>query len=116
MSKKKVALVTMMLLLLILPLVGCGSSGKPEAAPLAVGKEATVTAPSYMANDEVNGKKMVELLRAENDPVLAKLMFDKVIDGIDEGAKVKVVSQQGSLVKVNYKGKDIFLWLNHLKQ
>ena len=44
------------------------------------------------------------------------MVLDKVIDGLEEGAKVKVVSQQGAMVKVNYKGKDIYVWANHLKQ
>jgi len=105
-------MLVLLLALMLLQVVGCA----PAPVLLEVGKEATVKEPSYMANDEVNGKRMVELLRAENDPVLAKLMFDKVLDGIEEGAKVMVVSQQDMLVKVDYNGQEIYLWANSLKQ
>ena len=112
MSKKKVALFTLGMLVLMLIVGGCGS----KEASLSVGKEATVTTASFTAKDESNGKKMVELLQSENDGVLAKYMQEKIIDSIDEGAKVKVVSQQDNLVKANYKGKDSYFWSKHLKQ
>ncbi len=112
MSGKKVAMFILGMFVLMLVAGGCGS----KEAQLAIGKDSTVTVASFTAKDESNGKKMVELLQSENDMVLAKYMQDKIIDSIDEGAKVKVVSQQDSLVKANYKGKDVYLWAKHLKQ
>lgn len=112
MSGKKVAFFILGMLVLMIAAGGCGS----KETSLAIGKESIVTAASFMAKDEANGKKMIELLQSENDMVLAKYMQEKIIDSIDEGAKVKVVSQQDSLVKANYKGKDVYLWAKHLKQ
>ena len=111
-SKKMVAVFILGMFVLLLVVGGCGA----KEASLTVGKEATVTAASFTAKDETNGKKMVELLQSENDMVLAKLMQEKTIDSIDEGAKVKVVLQKDNMVKANYQGKDVFLWVKHLKQ
>ncbi len=116
MSKKTVALFVVGLMALMLVIGGCGGSESKKEVSLVVGKEATVKVPSYMANDEATAKKMLEYLQVDNEPILGKMMLDKVIDGLEEGAKVKVVSQQGALVKVNYNGKDIYVWVNHLKQ
>ena len=116
MSKKTVALFVVGLMALMLVVGGCGGSESKKEVSLVVGKEATVKVPSYMANDEATAKKMLEYLQVDNEPILGKMMLDKVIDGLEEGAKVKVVSQQGALVKVNYNGKDIYVWVNHLKQ
>jgi len=116
MSKKSIAFLVIGLMALTLLVGGCGGSEAKKEAPLAVGKEAVVKVPSYLAFDETNAKKMVEYLQSDNEPVLGKMVLDKVIDGLEEGAKVKVVSQQGAMVKVNYKGKDIYVWANHLKQ
>ena len=116
MSKKMIALVVLGLMALTLLIGGCGGSDAKKETPLAVGKEAVVKVPSYLAFDEANAKKMVEYLQSDNEPVLGKLVLDKVIDGLEEGAKVKVVSQQGAMVKVNFKGKDVYVWANHLKQ
>ena len=111
-STKKVVVLILGMVVLLLVVGGCGA----KETSLTVGKEATVTAASFVAKDETNGKKMVELLQSENDMVLGKLMQEKTIDPIDEGAKVKVVSQKENMVKANYKGKDVFLWVKHLKQ
>ncbi len=116
MSKKMIALVVLGLMALTLLIGGCGGSDAKKEIPLAVGKEAVVKVPSYLAFDEANAKKMVEYLQSDNEPVLGKMVLDKVIDGLEEGAKVKVVSQQGAMVKVNFKGKDVYVWANHLKQ
>ena len=58
---------------------------------------------------------MVELIRSENDAVLGKLTMDKVLEGLDDGAKVTVVSQQGNIVKVKYKGAEVYVYADHLK-
>ncbi len=112
MSMKKVAVFILGIFALLLVVGGCGAN----EASLTVGKEATVSAASFAAKDETNAKKMVELLQSENDMVLSKLMQEKTIDSIDEGAKVKVVSQKENMVKANYQGKEVYLWVKHLKQ
>ena len=79
------------------------------------GKEYTFKVSSYAAKDEATAKKMVELIRSENDSVLGKMTMDKVIDGMDDGAKVTVVSQQANIVKVKYKGAELYVFADHLK-
>ena len=43
------------------------------------------------------------------------MTMDKVIDGMDDGAKVTVVSQQANIVKVKYKGAELYVFADHLK-
>jgi hypothetical protein len=116
MATKKISLHLLVFFTLTLLLVGCGgSSDKKNSTQWTAGKEYTLKSPSYMANDEATGKKMLGLLATDNSPVLGNMASDKVIEGIDEGAKLIFLSQQGGLAKVKYKGKEVYIWEDHLK-
>jgi hypothetical protein len=116
MATKKLSLLLLVFFTLTLLLVGCGgSSDKKSSTEWTAGKEYALKSPSYMANDEETGKKMIGLLANDNSPVLGRMGQDKVIEGIDEGAKLIFVSQQGGLAKMKYKGKEVYIWAEHLK-
>ena len=112
---KKIVLFLVLAFSLTLLLAGCGDSKKDAAAQLTVGKEYTVKISSFAAKDEAGAKRMVELIRSENDSVLGKLTMDKVLEGLDDGTKVTVVSQQGNIVKVKIKGIELYVFADHLK-
>ena len=112
---KKIVLFLVLAFSLTLLLAGCGDSKKDAAAQLTVGKEYTVKISSFAAKDEAGAKRMVELIRSENDAVLGKLTMDKVLEGLDDGTKVTVVSQQGNIVKVKIKGIELYVFADHLK-
>ena len=113
--RKKLVLFLVLAFSLSLLLTGCGDSKKDAAAQLTAGKEYTLKINSFAAKDEAGAKRMVELIRSENDAVLGKLTMDKVLEGLDDGAKVTVVSQQGNIVKVKYKGAEVYVYADHLK-
>ena len=114
--RKKMSLFLALVFSLALLLTGCGdSAAKQEANKLTAGKEYSFKVSSYAAKDEATAKKMVELIRSENDSVLGKMTMDKVIDGMDDGAKVTVVSQQANIVKVKYKVAELYVFADHLK-
>jgi len=114
--RKTMSMFLLLAFALSMLLIGCGdSAAKQEANKLTTGKEYTLKVSSFAAKDEATAKKMVELIRSENDSVLGKMTMDKVIDGLDDGAKVTVVSQQANIVKVKYNGTELYVFADHLK-